>query len=367
MAIALRLARRALGTAWPNPAVGCVIVAGRGAEARVVGRGWTRPGGRPHAETEALRRAGEAARGATAFVTLEPCTHTGKTPPCTDALKAAGIARVVAAMVDPDNRVSGRGLKALEAAGIAVECGLGGAEAAEINAGYILHRTLGRPLVTLKLATTLDGRIATHRGESRWITGDSARAAAHLLRARHDAIMVGIGTALSDNPSLTCRLGGMDAYSPVRIVADSSLRLPLSSTLVETAGKVPTWIVCSTDADENTANALIKKNVHIVRVEASSAGRPRPEAIAQAIGERGLTRVLIEGGGKLAGEFLHADLVDHLAWYHAPMLIGGDGIPSAAAFGVEKLGKAPAYVRSGLELVGRDLYETYQRDDGKKT
>ncbi|MBT3238880.1 MAG: bifunctional diaminohydroxyphosphoribosylaminopyrimidine deaminase/5-amino-6-(5-phosphoribosylamino)uracil reductase RibD [Rhodospirillaceae bacterium] len=364
MRTALTLARRGIGMTAPNPSVGCVVVDSDG---HVAGRGWTAVGGRPHGETVALQRAGDKARGGTAYVTFEPCSHQGKTPPCAQVLIDSRVARVVIACTDPDSRVSGKGAKMLKAAGIKITEGVLKDEALALNAGFITRVGKGRPSFTLKAATSLDGRIATRSGDSQWITGEESRLTAHMLRARHDAIMVGIGTALSDNPSLTCRLGGMDAYSPVRIVADSSLRLPLSSTLVETAGKVPTWIVCSTDADENTANALIKKNVHIVRVEASSAGRPRPEAIAQAIGERGLTRVLIEGGGKLAGEFLHADLVDHLAWYHAPMLIGGDGIPSAAAFGVEKLGKAPAYVRSGLELVGRDLYETYQRDDGKKT
>ncbi|MBT6118020.1 MAG: bifunctional diaminohydroxyphosphoribosylaminopyrimidine deaminase/5-amino-6-(5-phosphoribosylamino)uracil reductase RibD [Rhodospirillaceae bacterium] len=363
MAIALRLARRALGTAWPNPAVGCVIVAGRGAEARVVGRGWTRPGGRPHAETEALRRAGEAARGATAFVTLEPCSHTGKTPPCTDALKAAGIARVVAAMVDPDNRVSGRGLKALEAAGIAVECGLGGAEAAEINAGYILHRTLGRPLVTLKLATTLDGRIATHRGESRWITGDSARAAAHLLRARHDAIMVGIGTAAEDDPMLDCRLPGLEGRSPLRVVLDGHLRLPLTNRMVATAKDQATWVITREGGDEGRKDLLAEAGVEIVEVPADHEDRPPLSAILALLAEAGVTRLLVEGGSHLTAAFLAEDLVDRIEWFRAPMLMGGDGVPAVQPFGVDRLSEAPRYTRTNIRFPGPDLLESLRRGD----
>ena len=199
MAAALTLAERGLGNVWPNPAVGCVIVKG----GRVVGRGWTQPGGRPHAESEALRRAGAAAKGATAYVTLEPCAHHGKTPPCAEALIEAGISRLVAAMADPDSRVSGRGFESLKAAGIDVSIGLGGEQAARLNGGFRSRIESGRPLVTLKLATSLDSRIATQSGESQWITGTASRARGHLLRAQHDAILVGSGTALADDPSLT--------------------------------------------------------------------------------------------------------------------------------------------------------------------
>ncbi|MCK5275514.1 MAG: bifunctional diaminohydroxyphosphoribosylaminopyrimidine deaminase/5-amino-6-(5-phosphoribosylamino)uracil reductase RibD, partial [Alphaproteobacteria bacterium] len=220
MRAALALAGRGLGRVWPNPAVGCVLVDRDG---RVTGRGWTQPGGRPHAETEALARAGGAAKGATAYVTLEPCVHHGQTPPCADALIEAGVARVIAATEDPDPRVKGGGLGRLRDAGIAVEAGLLREEAELLNAGYLMRQREGRPVVTLKLATTLDGRIATHAGESRWITGEAARARGHMMRARHDAIMVGIGTALADNPTLTCRLPGLEDRSPVRIVVDARL------------------------------------------------------------------------------------------------------------------------------------------------
>jgi diaminohydroxyphosphoribosylaminopyrimidine deaminase/5-amino-6-(5-phosphoribosylamino)uracil reductase len=231
MRAALALARRGLGRVAPNPAVGCVLVK----DGRVVGRGWTQAGGRPHAETEALARAGEAARGATAYVTLEPCSHHGKTPPCAESLIAAGISRSVVALEDPDPRVSGSGLTLLREAGIAVDTGLLAEAAAEVNAGYLMRTRTGRPLVTLKLATTLDGRIATRAGESRWITGPLARARAHLLRAESDAVLVGSGTAVTDNPRLDVRLPGLEGRSPLRVLLDGRLRLPLTHDLT------PAW------------------------------------------------------------------------------------------------------------------------------
>ncbi|MBM3580896.1 MAG: bifunctional diaminohydroxyphosphoribosylaminopyrimidine deaminase/5-amino-6-(5-phosphoribosylamino)uracil reductase RibD, partial [Alphaproteobacteria bacterium] len=225
MRSALALARRGLGNVWPNPAVGCVLVreADSGEQAggragRVVGRGWTQPGGRPHAETEAIRRAGADTKGTTAYVTLEPCAHHGVTPPCVDALIAARVARVVAAIDDPDSRTAGRGLARLKESGIEVARGVGAAEAAEINAGFFLRVREGRPLVTLKLASTLDGRIAAANGESRWVTGTEARARAHRLRAEFDAVMIGSGAARVDDPELTCRLPGFAGRQPVRIV-----------------------------------------------------------------------------------------------------------------------------------------------------
>src|SRR5712691_3294525 len=260
MRAALALARRGLGTVWPNPAVGCVIAR----DGRVVGRGWTQPGGRPHAETEALRRAGEAARGATAYVTLEPCCHWGRTPPCADALIAAVLRRVVVALEDPDPRVAGGGLARLRAAGLAVETGLGAAEAAEINAGFLNRLRLGRPLVTLKLATSLDGRIATASGESRWITGAPARERAHLLRATHDAILVGTDTVLADDPQLTCRLPGLAEHSPVRVVIDRQLRVPLGAQVFAEARAVPTWVLTLPSADQARRKALSDAGVVVI-------------------------------------------------------------------------------------------------------
>jgi diaminohydroxyphosphoribosylaminopyrimidine deaminase/5-amino-6-(5-phosphoribosylamino)uracil reductase len=259
MDAALSLARRGLGRVWPNPAVGCVLVARGGSGSRVVGRGWTQPGGRPHAEAEALARAGDQARGATAYVTLEPCSHYGKTPPCAEALVAAGVQRVVAAIEDPDPRVSGRGLKALQAAGIEVAVGTGAAAALEINAGFLTRIAHGRPMVALKLATTLDGRIALANGASRWITGSEARQRAHLLRANHDAILVGTGTVAADDPQLTCRLAGLEGRSPVRVVLDRSLRLPAAARVFD--GAVPTWVVHGPGVEAGRAGGLRGKGI----------------------------------------------------------------------------------------------------------
>jgi len=357
MRTALTLARRGLGQVWPNPAVGCVVT---GPDGRIVGRGWTAPGGRPHGEAEALARAGERARGGTAYVTLEPCDHQGQTPPCSIGLIAAGIRRCVVATGDPDPRVDGQGIRRLKDAGIEVVQGLLEDEALEINAGFFLRVRSGRPLFTFKAATSLDGRIATRTGDSRWITGSEARARGHMLRARHDAILVGIGTALADDPSLTCRLPGMDQYSPIRIIADSRLRLPASSMVVRTARAHPTWIVHAPGADKDNAKKLKAQGVELVEVANDASGRAKIPDMAEVLGKRGLTRVLIEGGGKLAGGFLAAGLLDRLAWFHAPILIGGEGVPAIAGPGMENLPDCPHFERLTLEQIGPDLYETYR-------
>jgi diaminohydroxyphosphoribosylaminopyrimidine deaminase/5-amino-6-(5-phosphoribosylamino)uracil reductase len=358
MHAALALAGRGLGRVWPNPAVGCVLV---GAQGSVVGRGWTQPGGRPHAETEALGRAGGAAKGATAYVTLEPCAHHGQTPPCADALVEAGVARVVAATEDPDPRVKGGGLGRLRDAGIAVECGLLREEAELLNAGYLMRQRGGRPMVTLKLATTLDGRIATHAGESRWITGEAARVSGHMMRARHDAIMVGIGTALADNPSLTCRLPGLEDRSPVRIVVDARLHLSLTGNLVKTATETPTWLVTVPGGDAARRRAFEDCGVKIIEVSEAPDGYPDPAAMFQALGDEGLTRVLVEGGGHLAAGLIRADLVDRLRWFRAAGIMGGDGIPAVAAYGVDALTMMHRFRRVDVRGVGDDVLENYLR------
>lgn len=357
MAAALSLARRTLGSVWPNPAVGCVIAR----EARVVGRGWTQPGGRPHAEREALRRAGKAAVGATAYVSLEPCAHHGRTSPCADRLIEAGIARVVAAVEDPDPRVRGKGLKRLRDAGVAVESGVRRDEAEVLNAGFFLRVTEGRPLVTFKTATTLDGRIATHSGESQWITGDAARARAHLLRASHDAVMIGVGTALADDPRLDCRLPGLAHRSPVRVVIDGRLRLPLTSRLVATVAGQPTWLVTLRDSESKRHAAYRDAGVELIKVNRDAEGNLDLAAALGALAARGLTRVLVEGGARLAGGLLRAGLIDRILWFRAPRLIGGDGVPASVAFGVDSLADAPAYRRMAVDEVGDDLMETYVR------
>jgi diaminohydroxyphosphoribosylaminopyrimidine deaminase/5-amino-6-(5-phosphoribosylamino)uracil reductase len=347
MGLALGLARRGLGRTAPNPSVGCVLVK----DDAIVGWGWTQPGGRPHAETEALARAGKRAFGATAYVTLEPCAHWGKTAPCCDALIAAGVARVVAALRDPDPRVAGGGFARIEAAGIPVEVGLMAEEARALNAGFLSRIERGRPWITLKLATSLDGRIATSTGASRWITGPQARAHAHLLRARNDAILVGAGTALADDPMLTCRLPGMADRSPIRVVLDRRLRLPLDSALVRSAREVPLWIVTDQEGAQHQAAgaALIRP------------AEPEPAVVASELAERGVTRLLIEGGGLVAASFLRAGLVDELIWMRAPILIGGDGAAALASLGLTDPNQAEPWVLRRSAMLGRDRLESWRR------
>ncbi|MEO1225923.1 MAG: bifunctional diaminohydroxyphosphoribosylaminopyrimidine deaminase/5-amino-6-(5-phosphoribosylamino)uracil reductase RibD [Pseudomonadota bacterium] len=357
MSMALALARRGLGLVSPNPAVGCVLVK----DGVVVGRGWTQPGGRPHAEVEALARAGAAANGATAYVTLEPCSHHGKTPPCVDALIAAGIRRAVIAVEDPDPRVNGKGVRALTKHGIEVDLGVGEVEARAVNEGFFNRIRQKRPMVTLKLAMSLDGRIATHTGESQWITGEAARMEAHRLRATHDAIMVGSGTALEDRPRLDCRLPGLADRSPIRIVADRRLRLPLTSGLVATAKDTPTWLVTLPDADRNRRAAFEECGVTVIPVSPAAPGTEDIAHVLAVLAERGITRLLVEGGAHLAATLLQADLVDRLAWFRAPSLIGGDGLPAIAGFGVDKLEQSPGFLVIDRRMLGDDLCETYVR------
>ncbi len=355
MAMALGLARRGLGNVWPNPAVGCVLVDGQG---HVVGRGWTQPGGRPHGETEALRRAGSLAAGATAYVSLEPCSHWGETPPCAERLAEAGIKRAVIAMVDPDQRVSGKGIAMLEAADIDVTAGVGADAAAVVNAGFVRSKTAGRPMVTLKVATTLDGRIATHNGESQWITGPTARNWVHALRASHDAVLVGVGTALADNPQLTCRIPGLEKRPSVRVVIDGRLRLPLTSHLVSTASQAPTWIVTLAGDGERGA-AYRDCGVELIEVEADAAGNPDLGHALGALAARGITRVLAEGGSHISAALLRDGLADRLVWFRSSSVIGGDGIAVAAPFGVGHLADMAAFKRISVTEAGDDLVETY--------
>ena len=363
--IALRLARRGLGNVWPNPAVGCVLVAGDGT---IIGRGWTQPGGRPHAETEAIARAvdnvgGDAVRGARAYISLEPCNHHGHTPPCTEALIAAGFGRVVVACRDPDTRVSGAGVARLRQAGIEVVEDVCAAPARAVNAGYFVRQAHGRPLVTLKTATTLDGRIATRTGATRWITGEPARARGHLMRARHDAVAVGLGTAVADDPMLDCRLPGLDDRSPVRVVFDSQARLPATSRLVTSARKVPVWLVTTAAGDAANKERLRAAGVEIIEVAAGDDGRVDPAQALLALGGRGLTRLLVEGGARLSGALLRAGLVDRLAWFRAPALFGDDGLAAIPTLDVSAIDDAPRLRLAEISEIGGDVLETYLVDD----
>jgi len=356
MRAALALARRGLGSAWPNPSVGCVLVQ----DGRVVGRGVTAPGGRPHAETIALASAGAQARGATAYVTLEPCSHHGRTPPCAEALAAAGVARVVVACSDPDPRVDGAGIALLRAAGLKVVAGTLATEARSLQAGFLTRVGLGRPMVTLKLASTLDGRIATRTGESQWITGPAARRAAHALRGQHDAVLAGVGTVQADNPELTCRIPGYRRTPDLRIVVDSHLRTGLTARVVSTAATVPTWFLHRSGADADRMLALNEAGVQLIEVAGAEHGIDLAAGM-QALGAAGLTRVLVEGGAQIAGALLRAGLVDRVAWFHAPSVMGGDGWPAAQAFGTTALDGMPRFQRVGSREVGDDMLTEFSR------
>ena len=358
MRAALTLARRGLGRVAPNPAVGCVLVK----DGRVVARGWTQPGGRPHAETEALGRAGDQASGATAYVSLESCCHHGETPPCAEALIVAGVSRCVVALGDPDERVAGRGLQRLSEAGIAVTEGVLADEAEAVNAGFLMRLRAGRPLVTLKLATTLDGRIATAARESHWITGEAARAQGHLLRASHDAVMVGAGTAATDDPRLDVRLPGLEDRAPMRVVLDGGLRIPASHDLVARAGSQPTLLFTRVGHPPERRQALADQGMEVLDVESDDEGLLSVSSVLQELGRRGLTRLLVEGGGRLAASLIRADLVDRLVWFRAPGVIGGDGVPAVAGFALAGLADMPRFQRLSAQPAGADLVETYARD-----
>src|SRR5882724_741463 len=307
MQLAFALGRRGQGRTWPNPAVGAVVVN----DGVIVGRGWTQAGGRPHAEAVALARAGEAARGATLYVTLEPCSHVGKSPPCADAVIAAGIKRVVSAIEDPNPEVAGQGHARLRAAGIAVDIGLGAAEAARDHTGHFRRIRDKRPHVTLKLAISTDDKIAAAGHKPLAISGEAAKARMHLLRAHSDAILVGIGTVKADDPLLTCRLPGMEARSPVRVVLDRALRIPGTSRLVQSARERPLWVMTSETAEAPAAMKLGAAGAQVIRVAASGAELD-PAAALHALAEKGITRLMIEGGARVASSFVAAGLVDEI-------------------------------------------------------
>ena len=336
-------------------------------DSRIVGRGWTAPGGRPHAETAALAAASTAARGATAYVSLEPCAHHGQTPPCANALVDAGIARVVIGCSDPDPRVSGKGKAILVAAGIDVVEGVCDQEAEEAQAGFLIRIREGRPRVTLKLAITLDGRIATRTGESRWITGAAARTWVHGLRSSHDAVLVGAGTARADDPMLDLRHGVTSPRPPVRIVADTGLSVRPDSRLIRSALQQPVWLLHAPSADRGRVSALVAAGAGLVEVPASNEGGFDPDAMLKTLGARGLTRVLCEGGGSLAASLLRAGLVDELVTIVAGKVIGGDGLAAIGALGLERLGAAPEFTPTDLRRLGSDTLIRYRHARAART
>ncbi|HSI39631.1 MAG TPA: bifunctional diaminohydroxyphosphoribosylaminopyrimidine deaminase/5-amino-6-(5-phosphoribosylamino)uracil reductase RibD [Xanthobacteraceae bacterium] len=325
MSSALAVGRRHLGRTWPNPAVGAVVARDTSTGPLVLARGATAPGGRPHAETQALAAAGEGVRGATLYVTLEPCSHHGRTPPCVDAIRAAGVARVVAALEDPDARVAGRGFTLLRAAGIEVSVGAGAAEARLVHAGHLRRVSDGRPHILLKLAISADGKAGLAARRPAVITGPQARARAHLMRATSDAVLTGIGTVLADDPLLTCRLPGMEARSPVRVVLDSTLRLPLTSALATSLTAAPLWVISGPDAPAGREAALRAHGIEVMRVDTAPGGLDLGEA-ARRLAGRGITRLMVESGPRLASAFLAADLVDEAALFTGAVTLGEDAL-----------------------------------------
>jgi len=349
MARALRLAERGGGATHPNPRVGCVIVR----DGRIVGEGWHRRAGGPHAEIEALHVAGGAARGATAYVTLEPCCHFGKTPPCTDALLAAGVTGVVAAMPDPNPKVSGRGIEILTGTGIATRCGLLQTEAEALNPGFCSRMRTGRPYVMSKLAMSLDGRTAMASGESKWITGMEARRDVHRLRARSSAILTGIETVLADDPALTARLdSGEEGRQPARIVIDSRLRIPLSAQVC----RQPGWtIVLGTKAATTSAQPLRQAGLEVHLLPSGSDGRVDLHAALDLLGELEFNEVMVEAGAFLNGALLRAGLVDEWVVYLAPCVLGDEGRGLFHLPGLESMADRFDLRVVDARQVGRDL------------
>jgi diaminohydroxyphosphoribosylaminopyrimidine deaminase/5-amino-6-(5-phosphoribosylamino)uracil reductase len=358
MQLALTLGRRGQGRTWPNPAVGAVVVT----DGIIVGRGWTQPGGRPHAEPVALERAGEAARGATLYVTLEPCSHLGKSPPCADAIIAAGIARVVSAIEDPNPEVAGQGHAKLRAAGIAVDIGLGAAEAAHDHAGHFRRVRDKRPHVILKLAVSSDDRIAAAGHRPVAISGETAKARVHLLRAQCDAILVGIGTVLADDPLLTCRLPGMEARSPVRVVLDRALRIPGTSKLVHSARETPLWVMTSSMSEAPAAMKLGAAGAHVIRVATTSAP-PGLDllAVLHALSIGGITRLLVEGGARVASSFVAAGLVDEVWLLRGPEAIGADGVAALDTLPLTAITQSPGFRVRASETLQNDTLTVYER------
>jgi diaminohydroxyphosphoribosylaminopyrimidine deaminase/5-amino-6-(5-phosphoribosylamino)uracil reductase len=359
MQLALTLGRRGQGRTWPNPAVGAVVVR----DGVIVGRGWTQPGGRPHAEPEALARAGEAARGATLYVTLEPCSHFGKSPPCADAIIAAGIARVVSAIEDPNPEVAGQGHARLRAAGITVDIGTGAVEAAGDHAGHFRRIRDKRPHVILKLAVSSDDKIAAAGHRPVAISGDAAKARVHLLRAQCDAVLVGIGTVLADDPLLTCRLPGMEARSPVRVVLDRSLRIPATSRLVRSARETPLWVMTSNVSEAPAAMKLGAAGAQVIRVATATAPPPGLDlpAVLQALAGKGITQLLVEGGARVASSFVTAGLVDEAWLLRGPDSVGAGGVPALDALPLSAITQSPAFKQRASEMLQKDTLTIYER------
>jgi diaminohydroxyphosphoribosylaminopyrimidine deaminase / 5-amino-6-(5-phosphoribosylamino)uracil reductase len=352
MAATIRFARRHLGQTGTNPSVGTLIVK----DGRIIGRGITAIGGRPHAETEALNEARESARGATAYVTLEPCAHHGRTPPCAEALITAGILRVVIAATDPDPRVAGKGAAMLRAAGIEVVGGVLTALAIEGLSGYLTRSVRKRPEVTLKLAVSADGMIGMRGAGQVAVTGAVSRDITQIMRADADVIMIGSGTAMNDDPELTCRLPGLEGRSPIRIVLDSSAKLPLASRLAQTAGQVPVWIAALASAAQERTSALAAAGCRLLACEDDNGRVALPELL-EDLAAQGLSSVLAEGGAELARSLIEQDLVDRLALFTSDIRLGGGGVASP----VTEWSIPQGFAQGRTALYGDDRFAEYVR------
>ena len=358
MALAISLGRRNLGQTSPNPSVGCVLVKND----VIVGRGYTAPGGRPHAETQAIKQAGSVANGSTAYITLEPCSHEGKTPPCAQALVEAGVKRAVIATIDPDKRVNGKGISILEAAGIEVKVGVLAEQASLDHAGFFSSQSDCRPWITLKLATSIDGKIATSKGDSKWITGSSARHFVHNMRRKHDAIMVGSGTVISDDPSLNVRDLGT-CIQPYRIVVSSNLEIPVKSNLTKTIYEQPVWIFHSNEASDERKRKWLDLGAQLFECQVDNFGISMKD-IMQKISDKGITRLLCEGGGKLAASLMRSELVDVIVTFHGGLAIGADGFSSIGDLGIYSLSDAKRWRLNQTLSFGADVLNIW-RPTGK--
>lgn len=352
MSIALRLAEKNLGNVAPNPAVGCVIVK----DGTIVSEGYTGIGGRPHAEVVALQNAKDSTHGATIYITLEPCCHHRVTGPCTAKIIKAGIKRVVIATIDPDSRVSGGGIKALKEAGIEVEQGIMQKEAEELNVGFFTTKELYRPFIACKIATTLDGKIATFTGDSKWITSENTRNWVHELRTKYDAIMIGSNTLINDDPLLTCRLPGLGSRSPIRLIIDSQGRLKEEHNIAKTADKVTTWVITNKEVKEKI------KNINYLKVNSNDAGKACLKDMAlKLVSEIGITRLLVEGGGVLITELLKCNLIDRLIICRSGKILGNDATPFVGDLGIQFINNCYQFKKTKIIEFSEDIVEVWDR------
>jgi diaminohydroxyphosphoribosylaminopyrimidine deaminase/5-amino-6-(5-phosphoribosylamino)uracil reductase len=352
MSIALKFAGKTLGSVAPNPAVGCIIVK----DGVVVGEGYTGIGGRPHAEVVALQNAKDSTHGATMYVTLEPCCHYGVTKPCTAEIIRAEIQRVIIAVIDPDKRVSGRGIKALKEAGIEVEQGIMQKEAEKMNIGFFTTQKLHRPFIACKIATTLDGKIAAFTGNSKWITSEDTRNWVHELRAKYDAIMIGSNTLVNDDPLLTCRLPGLGSRSPIRLIIDSQGRLNEEHNIVKTADQIKTWVITNNKVEKKI------KNINYLIVNSNNAGKVCLKDVAsKLVSEIGITRLLVEGGGVLITELLKYNLIDRLIICRSGKILGNDATPFIGDLGIQSINKCYKFKKAETIDFSEDIVEVWDK------